>query len=212
MKGRRRLVLIGAGGYAREVAWLVDEANAIEPQFEIVAFVIDETYEPERVDYPYPVVRGLESYDFGHVEALCCVGSPVARRKIVERLSHRHVRWGTFIHPHGMIGRGSSVGEGSVVGRTAGCTVNVKIGRHAHINDLAGVGHDSRVGDYFTLSAFAEIAGRCTVGDQVFVGSHALVIPGTTVGDRVTVGAGSVVVKSVSAGATVFGNPAKLIH
>ncbi|MDB6093023.1 MAG: transferase hexapeptide repeat protein [Verrucomicrobia bacterium] len=43
------------------------------------------------------------------------------------------------------------------------------------------------------------------------IGSGATVLCGITIGERATVGAGSVVTKDVPAGATVAGNPARLL-
>jgi maltose O-acetyltransferase len=38
-----------------------------------------------------------------------------------------------------------------------------------------------------------------------------VILPGLTIGDRAMVGAGAVVTRSVPAGATVVGNPARII-
>ena len=33
------IVIIGAGGFGREVAWLIEDINKIEPQWNILGFV-----------------------------------------------------------------------------------------------------------------------------------------------------------------------------
>jgi acetyltransferase-like isoleucine patch superfamily enzyme len=43
------------------------------------------------------------------------------------------------------------------------------------------------------------------------IGTGAVLLGGVTVGERATVGAGAVVTRDVPAGATVAGNPARLI-
>ena len=43
------------------------------------------------------------------------------------------------------------------------------------------------------------------------IGGGAVILPGLTIGDRAMVGAGAVVTRSVPAGATVVGNPARII-
>jgi maltose O-acetyltransferase len=50
------------------------------------------------------------------------------------------------------------------------------------------------------------------VGDNVFVGAGAVILPRLKIGEGSTIGAGCVVTRDVPAGATVVGNPAKLIH
>ena len=45
----------------------------------------------------------------------------------------------------------------------------------------------------------------------VWIGGGALIMPGVTVGDDALIGAGSVVTRDVPAGATVAGNPARVL-
>jgi acetyltransferase-like isoleucine patch superfamily enzyme len=50
-----------------------------------------------------------------------------------------------------------------------------------------------------------------TIEDGASVGAGATILPGVRIGARAIVGAGAVVTKNVPAGATVVGNPARLI-
>jgi putative colanic acid biosynthesis acetyltransferase WcaB len=55
--------------------------------------------------------------------------------------------------------------------------------------------------------------GACPVlGDGVDVGANSVILGAINVGDRAVIGAGSVVVKDVPAGATVAGNPARILR
>ena len=48
------------------------------------------------------------------------------------------------------------------------------------------------------------------IGRDAWIGGGAIILPGVVIGDDAVIGAGSVVTRDVPAGATVFGNPARL--
>jgi putative colanic acid biosynthesis acetyltransferase WcaB len=50
------------------------------------------------------------------------------------------------------------------------------------------------------------------IGNNVDIGSNVVIIGPITIGDNAVIGAGSVVVKDVPSGATVAGNPARIIR
>lgn len=50
------------------------------------------------------------------------------------------------------------------------------------------------------------------IADGVSIGGGATILPGLHIGAHASIGAGSVVTKDVAAGATVVGNPARLIE
>lgn len=56
-----------------------------------------------------------------------------------------------------------------------------------------------------------EFGRSVTIGRNVWIGGGALILPGITIGDDAIVGAGSVVTRDVPDGATVAGNPARLL-
>ena len=50
------------------------------------------------------------------------------------------------------------------------------------------------------------------IGHNVWIGSGALILPGVTIGDDAIIGAGSVVTCDVPGGATIGGNPARILQ
>ena len=48
------------------------------------------------------------------------------------------------------------------------------------------------------------------IGRNVWIGAGAIILPGVSIGDDAVIGAGSIVTRDVPAGATAFGNPARV--
>lgn len=59
--------------------------------------------------------------------------------------------------------------------------------------------------------ALLEFGRPIRIGANVWIGGSAIILPGVTVGDDAIIGAGAVVTRDVPAGATVVGNPARVI-
>lgn len=61
------------------------------------------------------------------------------------------------------------------------------------------------------MSPYEWLLETTIVEDRVSIGSGAVILPGITLGEGCMVGAGAVVTRSVPAGATVVGNPARIV-
>ncbi len=97
--------------------------------------------------------------------------------------------------------------------------IGTKIGPGLHIMHYSGIVINERsvIGKNFTImqcSTIGHIRGRGTpvIGDNVVVACNCSVIGDVNIGNNVMVGAGSVVCKNIESGATVVGNPAKIVN
>lgn len=93
------------------------------------------------------------------------------KRRVVENIItlFPDFRFVSAVHPSAQIGKGVSIGEGTVV--MAGAVINsgTKIGYHYIINTKASVDYDCCLFD------FSSIAPGVTLGGNVRVGTHAAV-------------------------------------
>ena len=97
-----------------------------------------------------------------------------------------------------------------------------KIGKRFFIDHGAGVviGETAEVGDDVLMYQGVVLGGTSlkkekrhpTVGNNVVIGTGAVALGAITIGDGARIGSGSVVVKSVPAGATVVGNPGRIVE
>lgn len=108
---------------------------------------------------------------------------------------------GIEIHPAATIGERLFIdhGTGAVIGQTAVIHDDVTI---YHGVTLGGVGKGSKTG------------GRRhpEVMDGVMIGSGAQLLGGITVGAKAKIGSNAVVLRNVPEGATVVGNPARIVN
>ena len=89
--------------------------------------------------------------------------------------------------------------------------VNVTIGEGTQIGPAVQVYAADHPRDPAQRRDGLELGRPVRIGRHVWVGGGALILPGVTVGDDAVIGAGSVVTRDVPAGATVVGNPARMI-
>lgn len=211
MADLRDLIILGTGGYAQELLWIVDDLNALRPTWNFLGFVDPGTpSKKESTYYDRPILGGWDDVPHQHRDAYfaCGIGTPQIRKKEcqeAERLGHRPA---TLIHPSVIIARHVEVGEGTVVG--AGCILApyARIGRHCAINLQVAIGHNSSLGDYCVVSPGAQILAAAILEDEVFIGANATVYVGTRVGAGALVGASSFLLTNLAPERSAIGVPA----
>jgi len=109
------------------------------------------------------------------------------------------------------------LGPGAILCPFVTLTSNVRIGQHFHANIYSYVAHDCVVGDFVTFAPGVMCNGNVVVEDHAYIGTGAVLKQGQpgkplVIGRGAVVGMGAVVTKSVPPGATVVGNPARLLE
>jgi sugar O-acyltransferase (sialic acid O-acetyltransferase NeuD family) len=116
-----------------------------------------------------------------------------------------------LIHPTSVVSQAACVAPGTVV--LAGAIINAgsRVGAGSIVNTGAVVDHDCILGEDVHVATGAVLTGGISLGDRVLVGAGAVLLPGVGVGDDAVIGAGAVVIRDVPRGATVVGNPARIL-
>ena len=110
-----------------------------------------------------------------------------------------------------------TIGEGAILCPFVTLTSNIRIGRHFQANLYGYVEHDCVIGDFVTFAPGVHCNGNVTVEDHAYIGTGAVIKQGKpgeplVIGRGAVVGMGAVVTKNVPAGATVVGNPARIMN
>jgi maltose O-acetyltransferase len=113
-----------------------------------------------------------------------------------------HCDYGFNIH----LGEGVFINFGCVILDV----VTVRIGARTQIGPGVQILAADHPRDPVERACGREFGRPVHIGSNVWIGGGAIVLPGVTIGDDALVGAGSVVTRDVPAGATAFGNPARV--
>ncbi len=208
------LIIIGASGFGREVAWLVERINKVEPTWNLIGFV-DDNAEIQNAEINGYRVLGTSDDVIKYPDSyyVCAVGASRTRERIINRVKqiNPNIMFGTVIDPSVEVSDLVTIGEGTIICANTIITVNILIGSHVIINLDCTVGHDAILNDFVTLYPSVNVSGITNIGYCSELGTGMQIIQGKTVGEYSIVGAGAVVVKDIPAKCTAVGSPAKPI-
>ena len=207
----KNLIIIGAGGFAREIYWHAQKSLGFGIEWQIKGF-LDGDVKLAAADYellPDKILGDVDSYEICAGDVFtCAVGTPKARKVLVEKISARGGEFINLISSLAYVMPTVKLGRGVIICPYVNIGDRAELEDFVAVNDVSIIGHDAQIGKFSCVMPHANVAGKCKIGAEVFIGSGAIILPKAKIGDGATVGAGSVVLKKVRAGAKVFGNPA----
>lgn len=219
------LVIIGAGGFGREVLDIVNDinsqlndsvglqgpTNALNEGFDFLGFVDDGEPDMDRLARIGAHYLGPSS-SLSRLPKGCKfsigIGSGAVRRKLDVAATAVGLEPATLIHSSATLGSDVRISPGAVICAHVSVTTNVSIGRHAHINLNSTIGHDAVLADFSTVNPLCAISGEVTVAEEAMVGTNSAINQGLTIGRGSIIGSGSAVTKNVEGYTLVAGVPA----
>jgi len=215
------LVVLGAGGFAREMYWHIQGAY---PGARVV-FVDDVPEGEKEIAIGGKVIPVVKDWDVDAIsldgesagaarfqEFVLGVGDPQTKKHLVEKARASGLKPApTVVHPLALIqDPGCRIGVGGVI--TPGCvlTTNVTLGDFVLLNLNTTIGHDAVLGDYVTVNPGCQISGNVTIGEGASLGTGTVTREKVTIAPGVITGAQACIVKDIDEpNVTVMGVPAK---
>lgn len=138
------------------------------------------------------------------------------REKIAQRLKMDGIQLWSIIADNVVLMDQLELDEGSALSPFVTIGSNVRIGKCFQANLYSYVEHDCVIGDFVTFAPGVKCNGNIHIHAHAYIGAGAMIKQGIPdqpliIGAGAVVGMGAVVTKSVPAGATVVGNPARIV-
>lgn len=210
----KKLVIIGAGGFGREVADTVMRINQTQATYELQGFADDDESLKGMIVNGVEVLGNKEWLkEFAQsreIYGVVAIANAHVKRKITEYLGEA-VNWENIIDPSALISPSARMGKGNIVQPFVVIGPNTEIGNHCMINVRSNVGHDARLEDFVSIMSICDVTGGVVVKEGAYLATSVSAVPQTVIGKNAFVCAGAVVLKDVEEAAQVIGYPAKRI-
>ena len=208
---RKDLVLIGAGGFGREVLWQLSESDVVTQMYNIIGFVDDTPELQGKLINGRPVLGNIQwliNYQ-KEIGAVICVGNSKTRKAIYDSLKiNNYIFFPTIMSDGARHSDLVTFGEGCIICLSSILTANITIGDFVIMNLDCTVGHDAVLDDFVTLYPSVNVSGGVHIGACVEIGTGVNIIQGKRIGENTIVGAGSVVIRDIPPNCTAVGAPA----
>ncbi len=202
---KERLVLIGAGGYAKSVIDSIDEKK-----YQIMGF-IDDIKSGVHLGLPIfsdSIDNFKEKEEYVY---FISIGDNVKRKYWYDRIVENGLKVINVIDKTAILASDITYGRGIFVGKAAIINSDVRIGENVIINTKALIEHGGRIGNHSNVSTNTTLNGDVVVGNNCMIGSSSVVNGQLRIGDNSIVGSGAVVIRNVEENTVVAGVPAKKI-
>ena len=174
------IVIIGAGDLGKEVVWLIEDINKINPTFVILGFLDDDLAKGGGEFYGYRVLGRVEQLDClaktTSLYAIIAIQNGTTRKKIKEE-HNKFENWVTIIHPTAVIAPSSVIGKGSIVFPHVTISVDTKVGDFNLLYINSTVCNDCIIGDFVSIMSGASVSERVEIGNECFLSAGSTIYP-----------------------------------
>jgi sugar O-acyltransferase (sialic acid O-acetyltransferase NeuD family) len=207
----KKIVIYGAGGFGKEVLWLIENINAsCNDYWKILGFVDDIKSEEFVGGFPILGNKSWFEQNKEKIYVACAVGDSQSRYdmyKFLEKFSN--ISYTYLIDPSVVMGNNLHIEDKTIICHGCNIMSDAHICEGVVINIRSAIGHDSYLSPYCTCLVHTIIAGGVKIGTLSTIGSGSFIKEGISVGDSVKVAPLSSVLKDILKSGVYSGNPAR---
>lgn len=206
------MVILGAGGFAKEILQVVEHNYANEP----LAFYDDlSTNLPKLLFGKYPILRNKEElqafFQQHNTNFILGIGNSKAREYMEQMAINLGGHLVSAIDKNAHINTYCQIGDGATILNNANISNTACLGKAPLVYYNVIITHDCSIGDYAELAPGATLLGHVSIGNYTQIGANATIMPHVKIGHNCIIGAGSVVTKDIPDNSTAMGVPARIV-
>jgi sugar O-acyltransferase (sialic acid O-acetyltransferase NeuD family) len=214
-KGRimKDIVIVGSGGAAIEVKYLIDSINYVKPSWNIIGFIDD-----------WGLIKGTSIVDekvvIGNIDDLnsykeeksvvIAIGRSDRMFAAVSRINNPVLNFPNLVHPRAEVGKNVLFGKGNIIMFSCFLSYNVRVDNFNLFSVRSLVGHGSTIGSFNIFYTNVIISGDVSIGNNNIWGLNSSIMQKKRVGNNNSIGACSFVVRDIEDNGAYFGCPAKI--
>jgi len=206
------IVIIGASGLAKEVAFLIEDINKEKMQWNILGFIDNDEKNVGVKLNDIPII-GTDDWLISQGKSMN-IAFGIGYPNLIKKLSINYNKISFFefpnlIHPNA-IGNWNniSLGIGNIICAGNILTTSINIGSFNYINLSCTIGHDSFIGDYNVINPTVNISGGVKMENEILLGTGSQIVQYKNICSNCVVGAGAVVTNHLEEKGVYVGVPA----
>jgi sugar O-acyltransferase (sialic acid O-acetyltransferase NeuD family) len=210
---KQDIVIVGHGGFAKEVAFLIEDINRQEDTWNLLGYISESI---EAIGFSHGKYRVYNSDDWlenagVEINIVLGMGDPKIINMVSSKLlKNKNLSFPNIIHPN-VIRDNDRVkfGAGNIVCAGTIFTTDITVGSFNVFNLNCTVGHDSKIGDCNVFNPTVNVSGGVHVKNNILIGTGAQILQNLSICDESIVGAGAVVAKNIEESGVYVGIPAR---
>lgn len=211
----RKIVIVGAGGFGREVEWLIRRINSFNPSsYEIIGYVDDGKDIGIKIGHSEVILNTDELVNYSEpLSVAIAIGNAKVRSFLADKLTaNKNLTFPNLIDPSVIYDEDEiQMGIGNIICAGTIMTVNITIKDFNIINLDCTIGHDAVLNNYVTLYPSVNISGNVTLNELTEIGTGTQIIQGIEVCSNTIIGASAAAIKNIDEPGTYIGVPVRKI-
>lgn len=196
MEKIKNIIIIGAGGFGREVySYILDDKQKNYLQDTVFkGFIDDNEKNFQELNIKEPYLGTIDNYPYEKDDyVIVAIGNINIRNKIISKLEKREVNFFSYIHHSVFVAFDAILEDALLICPNSMIQSNAEIKKHSVLNIYCSIGHDSILGENSILSPYCTLNGGVITGKNLFMGTRSTLLLQSTIGSHCMISAHSII-------------------